>query len=1133
MDLGVSLLEYLLLAFYSLVLFALLVYSRRDFGRLLWFGRSVWGEGIGTDRFWWRRFLLFLGLLLVVSPFVALLTSLGLRVPFAPPDLPPPNLPDSPPVPFASLMALPVIVAGAWLGAGPALLVGLFCGTFRAWVMAGGVTLMMTGGITDPFHFALFGFLVGFFLRQDYRDRLSLIARQPGVAGPMAMLLVSPFLLLSIFAHHLSDSWLELSDSWLAGLDYAVTLTGAHLIPIVLESLVAALIIQAVYLFFPALRPVRAPRQIPPYARTLNHRLLFLFVPMILAMTILLVSAVTLRTLSVATLGMVDEMERSAASAAEQIAYFIHIGQGLLDGFASDTALLQDSPDELKARLQNDLSMLAFFHQLALFDSTGELLTYYSGGVASDEFQLTEQEKALLTRVLEDGAPQWSAVHRSPSGQAILSILMPIDDESGQRAGVLLGRAWLNASHPVLTPILDSLQREGELGGEQGEGFVVERLEDRWQIIAHPDSEMLLTDWYKDAQPSRAYSVDLGEAYEGRNPRDNTRQLVYYLPVQGHDDWAVVIRLPYKAVQAQAAKIAGPLLGLQFLVGLGLVIVIPLVTGRLTRPLKQLAAAARHIAEGDLSRPVQMSGADEVAQMGNAFEGMRVRLKGRMEDLSLLLQVSQAVSATLELPKGMPFILEGVLKATHAEVARIVLLSADGSPQMVMSRGEPREGMGSLDRALARAAKDVDTPLILENLARARSLTDETLDGTIKSVIALPIRSKDQVPAVMWVGYGEVRQFEASEVDLLSTLAGQTAVLVENARLFQSAEGGRQRLAAILASTTDAVLVTDRDDRVLLANPAAEQAFGIKADQVVGCKIVETALESVLERIFGGPLSESDALSEELPLPDGRTLYASVSAILSSDGRRIGRVAVMRDITHLKELDELKSDFVATVSHDLRAPLTFMRGYTTMLPMVGELTEKQREYVDKILQGVGQMSELIDDLLDLGRVEAGVGMERKPCHLGAILIEAVDGMRARAITKEITLRLEPPKGAAVVAGDAALLRQMVANLVDNAIKYTPNGGTVTVGLSIHDEQAAIRVADTGIGISPDDQVRLFEKFYRIKRRDTADIPGTGLGLAIVKSIVERHGGRVWVESELNKGSVFHALLPLAMPAISE
>jgi len=278
--------------------------------------------------------------------------------------------------------------------------------------------------------------------------------------------------------------------------------------------------------------------------------------------------------------------------------------------------------------------------------------------------------------------------------------------------------------------------------------------------------------------------------------------------------------------------------------------------------------------------------------------------------------------------------------------------------------------------------------------------------------------------------------------------------------------------------------------------------------------------------ISGVALSLREALTDEVPLADGRTLYASVSTILDSDGGQIGRVAVMRDITQFKELDELKSDFVATVSHDLRAPLTFMRGYTTMLPMVGELNEKQADYVEKILRGIGQMGELIDDLLDLGRIEAGVGLERKPCHLGAILVEAVDSMRVRTVSKGLELELAPAEGVAVVPGDATLLRQAVANLVDNAIKYTRSGGTVTVGLSIHNQQAVIHVADTGVGIAPDDQVRLFEKFYRVKRRDTMDIRGTGLGLAIVKSIVERHGGKVWVDSELDRGSTFYISLPL-------
>jgi PAS domain S-box-containing protein len=362
---------------------------------------------------------------------------------------------------------------------------------------------------------------------------------------------------------------------------------------------------------------------------------------------------------------------------------------------------------------------------------------------------------------------------------------------------------------------------------------------------------------------------------------------------------------------------------------------------------------------------------------------------------------------------------------------------------------------------------------------------------------------------------------------MLSMLASQTAVLVENARLFQSAEGGRRRLAAILASTTDAVLVTDREDRILLVNPAAERAFGVAASVVIGQKIDQAELAPALVRVFEEPLSPEEALTEEVPLFDGRILYASVSTIMSTDGERMGRVAVMRDITHLKELDEMKSEFVATVSHDLRAPLTFMRGYATMLPTVGELNEKQREYAEKILRGVGQMSKLVDDLLDLGRIEAGVGLERQSCHLGAILVEAVDGMRARASAKGLTLRLEPAEDVAIVAGDAALLRQAITNLVDNAIKYTPSNGVVAVGLSVGDGRAVIYVTDTGIGVAPSDQVRLFEKFYRIKRRDMPDIPGTGLGLSIVKSIIERHDGRVWVDSELNKGSTFHISLPLS------
>jgi len=159
-------------------------------------------------------------------------------------------------------------------------------------------------------------------------------------------------------------------------------------------------------------------------------------------------------------------------------------------------------------------------------------------------------------------------------------------------------------------------------------------------------------------------------------------------------------------------------------------------------------------------------------------------------------------------------------------------------------------------------------------------------------------------------------------------------------------------------------------------------------------------------------------------------------------------------------------------------------------------------------------------------VESDVGIRQEPCRLGLVMVEAVEAIRARANAKDVELRLEPSEGSPTVIGDRTLLRQSVSNLVDNAVKYTPSGGVVSVGLDITEDTATIRVSDTGIGIAPADQVRLFEKFYRIKRRETGSIQGTGLGLALVRSIVERHGGRVWVESVLNEGSTFFIQLPL-------
>ncbi len=1030
----------------------------------------------------------------------------------SPPPLP--NIPLNPTLPFAALLTVwPILAAGIWLGAGSALLVGGVSGLLRAGTV--------TSGIADPLHLALFGFLVARLLRQRRQGWLEQLARQPLAASLLATPIAGGLLFLS--------AWARVAHSGLAGFDYALQFAQVRTGGLLLEALSAGAVAQILFSINPSLRPVQEADRLSWFRRSLHRKLLVVVVPLILVTTFVLLYAVTTVTLRGARAEAVKDLARDAHSAADEIPNFIHTGQGLLAEFAKDERLSSDDRDELEALLESDLRMGAFFDHLMLFDPDGELVSMYPPAPTGNP-ELTVQEEDLLARVLMNGAPQISSGHKSHWDEALLSFLMPTRSRTGDpsRFGALVGRTHLQAN-PAMEGILADLQ----WASGRGEGFVVD---EGGHIVAHPDPGMVLSLWQKDQyRDCIADAGPQGLVCEGRDPVRNTRELLYYLPADGYP-WSVVIRLPYEVVLNQARKVAVPLLVLQGVFGAGLVLAIVLVVGRMTGPLKQLANAAERIAKGGLMKSIDVSGADEVGRLGLTLEEMRARLQDRMSDLSLLLEVSQAVSSTLDLSTGLSFVLEGALEGTNADVARAVLVG-DGNPsETVISRGEAIEGLDEIERALVAQVEDRGSPVAFPGLGEAAELIrSQGLAGPIEAAVALPVCTKDRMLAVIWIGYTGAHRFEMSKMNFLSMLTNQVAVLVENARLFQAVEGERTRLAAILESVSDVVLVTDQEDRVLLVNSAAEQAFDIKSEAVLGRRLEQTDLApEVVDAIVGA--SSTEAPSRELLLPSGRVLYADVSTIESSQGEQLGRVVVMRDITRFKELDDMKSEFLATVSHDLRAPLTFMRGYADRLDVVGELNEKQELYVESILKGVQRIDDLVLELLDLSRIEAGLGVERRPCHLGVIVAEAVSSLRARATEKGVSLQIQPPLnlsdggGDGLVSGDRALLRQAIVNLLDNAIKYTSPGGKVAAGLSIKARngrnQATIHVTDTGIGIGPDEQVRLFEKFYRTKRGDQSGASGTGLGLAIVKSVVERHEGKVWVESEVDAGSTFYVSLPL-------
>ncbi len=1018
----------------------------------------------------------------------------------APAFQPVPNRPQEAPVPLTPLLsAVPLLLAAGWLGIGPTVVLSALSGFIQA--------IFQSGEITQRFEVIAFGYAASLLIRQNYYGRLSALLRRPIIAGPVAALLSWPVMLLSFYSYT--------PGSALAALNYAWTLFLAGLLPTLAEGFIGGAIADIIHARWPQWIMSRAKPIAPPWSRTLTRRMVWAFITFTAVLIIALVYAVSATALAEAKRQSIAQMARDALSAAREVPSFFQTGQGLIGEFASDDQIRSPERALRQQRLSADLRTGPFFDQLLLFDMSGRLIDAYPPGEAQPA---TFEEHDLISRTLQTHAPQMSSVFALEKQSLISFVAAVTDPANGQSTGVLLGRTRLQLN-PLIVRLRDGLQNT--LGA--GVGYLVD---ENYRIVVHRDADQVLTPWSLDAtlRPTLV-TDDKGAAYEDRFP-DGTPRLLFVQPAEG-TNWLAVIELPVINVLQLAVQISTPLLIILLIVALVAAVGLALLTRAVTRPVQDLSHAAERIAQGQLDRPVTSSGEDEVGRLGTAFEQMRLSLKARVDDLSLLLRVSQTVSASLDLERGVPPLLAGAMQASPARVARLVLLSDHVAPEQVLTSEEGTQTLTALDKALATLAAPSETPILIDNVARARSraMLDPNLIGPgIKAIAVLSVRRQARPIGVMWLGYAEPHMFSESEVNVLGTLAGQAAVLIENSRLFRAAEGGRRRLQAVLTSTSDAVIVTDKDNRVLLCNPATEVAFRLEKDASIGQLVTDIWPDMAMTRLFD-PNGSGSTRTEEILLPDGRTMYGSASAIISGDGQTIGRVAVLRDITHLKELDQMKSEFVATVSHDLRAPLTYMRGYATMLPMVGSLTPKQQDYVEKVMAGIEQMTELIDDLLDLGRIEAGVGMVKENCSLGDIARIVVESMSGQALAHGLTLSIGKLTER-MIHGDQGLLRHAITNLVDNAIKYTPSGGGITLSVEEREGAMAVSVKDSGIGIAPADQVRLFERFYRVKRRETIDIKGTGLGLAIVKSIAEWHKGRVWVESQLGEGSTFYILIPI-------
>jgi len=328
-----------------------------------------------------------------------------------------------------------------------------------------------------------------------------------------------------------------------------------------------------------------------------------------------------------------------------------------------------------------------------------------------------------------------------------------------------------------------------------------------------------------------------------------------------------------------------------------------------------------------------------------------------------------------------------------------------------------------------------------------------------------------------------------------------------------------QKLETILNHIEDGVIILDSQEKLLLVNPAARRAFNIGEENLIGKNVAEIISNPDLLGIISLGVSSSLKYNE-INFDDKRVYSAQYSDIPG-----IGKALTLQNITYLKQIEQMKNDFVSTVSHDLRSPLTAILGYIELLDRVGPINPQQKDFILRVQTSVQSITALINDLLELGRIEAGISGQADTVPMDAALDYALDSMQLQITKKNIKVHMDLPPKVPLIYGNPVQIRQLLDNLLGNAVKYSPDGGVIKLSIDIDGGQLVFRVSDKGPGIPLADQPHIFEKFYRASNVP-AKVTGSGLGLAIVKSIVDAHHGRIWVDSILGKGSTFVVVLPL-------
>ncbi len=553
-------------------------------------------------------------------------------------------------------------------------------------------------------------------------------------------------------------------------------------------------------------------------------------------------------------------------------------------------------------------------------------------------------------------------------------------------------------------------------------------------------------------------------------------------------------------------------------------------------------------------------------------------LQQTMEDLArerdmveTLYRITERLAATLDLDRVLNEALRMLHEAIGAPQGAIMLLDQNGRLiyRAAFGRKEPLPKGGkptpfSVGKGLAGWVIEKKQPVIIPDVAQdVRWIPLPSESGMVrKSALAVPLLLGEEALGAILLFHPDPSYFTEDHLKLVSAAAAQVAQAINNAELYRLITDQAQRLGdmlqeqaaeayriqTILSSITDGILVLDEKNNILMLNPSAEEMLGVK-----GASLADHPLRDIVtatsekERDFvlkfytdlliqNAKVKEpGEAVSFRV---EGPRKVLDVSLVRAPVGRggTMGTIAVLRDITREAEIDRMKTEFISTVSHELRTPMTSIKGYIDLLYMgvAGPLSEQQKRFVTIIKNNADRLASLVSDILDISRIESGrVRLNFEPLSLKKVVEEVSLAFEHRIREKSLSYIVDIPDDLPPLWADKDRLTQILTNLISNACQYTPEGGSVTVTARAVGDVVQVDVRDTGIGIAPEDLPRVFDRFFRADHPVVRESPGTGLGLAITKAFVELHGGQIWVQSELGKGSTFSFTIPVAVEEKAE